>query len=120
MDRASALAPTVCLHGFVSHYLSLVHDRASGMARGARGIPLDYRQAGLSPAVRFLAQDLRRNLWPGCRFRDCACLRVRHELEPAVGGDGTDPGAIIDLRELYGIRTRGLLFRRADLRERSF
>src|SRR5271169_1514222 len=108
MYRAAALALTVCFHSFVSHYFSLVHDWTRGMARGARGIPLDYGQAGLSPPVRFLAQDLRRNLWLGRRFRNRACVRIRHELESVVGSDGTDPGTAIDLRELYGFRTRGI------------
>src|SRR6202043_3420991 len=61
MDRPFSVSTAVRLHGFVSHYLSFVHDRACGLAHGARSILSDHRKAGLSPPLRILAQDIRRD-----------------------------------------------------------
>src|ERR1700680_4510012 len=101
MDRPFSVSTAVRLHGFVSHYFSIIHNRACGLADSTRSILSDHRNAGLSPPLRILAQDIRRDVWLRRCLRNRACIRVWHELEPAVGGDGTDSGAIADLRELY-------------------
>jgi hypothetical protein len=52
------------------------YDWPCGVARAARSLSLGHPQTGLPPLVRIL-EDIRRDVWPECRLRDRACVRIR-------------------------------------------
>ena len=92
-NSTSPVTAAIRLHGFVSHYLSFIHDRAGSVAHGSGGAaPCDWA-ACLSTGFRILAQDF----WRGVRARRCLGnrlgVRVWYQLERAFADVGTHPGA---------------------------
>ena len=81
---AIAVAHPVRLHHLLPHSLSVLHHRARGLARRARGAVAPHREGDLPRHRAPLDQDLRRVLRHGRGLRRRPLLRVRHQLERAV------------------------------------